>query len=870
MSRPEEASYPLSPAQREIWLAQSQRPTNPIFVIGECILFPGCLDPVRLQTAIDRLVTEVDALRLRIDPAQPRAALHSRLTVPLDVCDLRQQSDGQRAAEERMTAQMLEPIPFDGRPLARFSLFLVSDESCILHCAYHHIAIDGLSVIMVIHRLAEIYTALTESRPPSLVATASWAEQCEATTDYLQSDAIGKDRAYWLDLLTPPPPLTSLALRPDAPTGFKPGIRSSLELARPVAQTLLEDGVSLTQVLLAATALYVHRMTGLEDIVVALAVGGRIGRPMREVPGNFANVVPVRLAVRPDDTFAGICDGMGQQLRGALRHQRYRMEDIERDLRSAQGAFFRRISVNAIPGERVIRFAELEARNFDLSNDPTEELVISAFDFHHATPLPVDFIGHPDHFDAAELRAHHHRFLLLLEQLAAPGARQRPIRELALPEPATVTSPRDDQLALAVKYRKNADLWDHRPLTAAQRTAWSTAPVALTCPLHCEGPLDLTRLARTLDRLVERHDALRLVLREIDGLTRQRIAPRGRALLQIETGEPNEDLRTPHPVTEGGGPWITLRLWLAETGGSHLRLELHPAVADPAAALQLLSELASLYNGKDLPPAASFAHHLIERAITSSGRRIRLTQEFWRRKLAAADPFELPWPASVDSPPEVAPVRRTLSPELSVAVQATAQAHQVTARDVLLAGWLSLWAHYNDRAAGSLGLILRPEGVSPTGAGLAIGRHEQCLPGVFDLAAAPTFAALLSEVSRVVERAAAHNEVPADFLRAFPGARCAVAFQHLTIPDIEWTWGETAVRLMAPPPTVGHLGIDPANRGARPRSPRPGVSLRRSPGNDRRHRTTRPPLRKPPRRADCRSKPTVAERSSGRCRRRSA
>ena len=806
MTVPPEEYLPLSPAQQEIWLGQSQNEDSPVFIIGECLVIPGPIDPDLLRRALQQVVDETDALRMRVDPNRPRFSIRARMEAPLRVLDYRDHEDGLTKAQAWMTAAMDHPIAFDGSPLARLTLILISSTQSLLHGAYHHVALDGLSVIFLMDRLAAIYTALVEGRDPPRPAAAEFRDKALADVNYPQTEAFRRDRDYWKELVSPPPPMASLALRPHAEAGFKPGIRSSLSLPRATADTLLQGG-SLTQVLLAAAALYLHKITGRTDIVVGLAVGGRLSKAVRNLPGMYATVVPVRLTVDRIQNFADLCAGMGKQLRGALRHQRYRIEDVERDLHCSERAPFRRITVNAIPQARATNFAGHIGVVADMSNDPTEELVISVFDFIKDRPMPVDLIGHPDLFDVMELRAHHQRFLSLLEQLARPNAWEQTIATFSLTDPTTISHPSLSDTSAAIKYRKHASLWESTPLTAAQDAARATT-TALRCAVRCSGSIDLNRLAQALDQLVERHDALRLVVFEINGQPRQRFAAHGRAELRIETGDPASNDNFSPPSATGSGPWLTLRVQRIHESDSRLTLELHPLVADTASAFLLLTELTGLLRGESLPPAISFSAHATGQAIARSSTAARKTRDFWQEKLTGGVSFELPWRSpdpSGKSTGERGQTSRNLPASMVKRLRKVAISQEVTTRDVLLAGWLSLCTHYSGRTDIVTGVVLPP----PNRNGAILGCRERALPFRLDTADTSTFEELISKTAQTTQSLGAHQHVSEDILRDLSNATAGVVFEYLSATQTHWNWPDRKATLEQFPatPTAAAMAV---------------------------------------------------------------
>ena len=54
-------------------------------------------------------------------------------------------------------------------------------------------------------------------------------------------------------------------------------------------------GASLTQVIETAAGLYLHRITGADDVMLGLPLTARVGRKMRNIPGMVSNILPLRI-----------------------------------------------------------------------------------------------------------------------------------------------------------------------------------------------------------------------------------------------------------------------------------------------------------------------------------------------------------------------------------------------------------------------------------------------------------------------------------------------------------------------------------------------------------------------------------------------
>ncbi|MDF3313870.1 condensation domain-containing protein, partial [Rhodococcus sp. T2V] len=93
-------------------------------------------------------------------------------------------------------------------------------------------------------------------------------------------------------------------------------------------------GRNPTALIVAAFAAYLARMAGVDDVVLSLPVSARTSARLRAAGGSVSNVLPLRLEGIGATTVGGAIGVARSALITALRHQRYRREDIGREIGS--------------------------------------------------------------------------------------------------------------------------------------------------------------------------------------------------------------------------------------------------------------------------------------------------------------------------------------------------------------------------------------------------------------------------------------------------------------------------------------------------------------------------------------------------------
>ena len=420
---------PLTTAQRGMWMGSKLANAATTFNLAEAIEIFGQLDTALFVRALQLLALEVETTRVRIveTSSGPMQEVLPEVRTEFPVLDLSTVADPDAAAHDWMMSRVVAPVDLNRDPLWTGAVLrLAPDRFIWFHCC-HHVAIDGYSGGLIAARVAELYTALTEGRAPIPHAFLPVGTLLEAESEYRSSPRHETDRTYWLDHLKNPPAAVSLAtgLRPRNP-GAKGGfIRRAVTISHETVAHLSalgrEHNATLPQVLVAILAAYAFRLTGQADLVLGMPVSGR-SSALRLVPGMAANAVALRFAMATGLSFVEILDQARRAMRGCLRHQRFRYEDLRRELGLHEpGQQITRFGVNIEPFDYDLRFGGLQGRSLNLSNGAIEDLTVFVFDRQDGHGLSMVFDANPNLYAPDELEAHAARAARMIDLvLAAP------------------------------------------------------------------------------------------------------------------------------------------------------------------------------------------------------------------------------------------------------------------------------------------------------------------------------------------------------------------------------------------------------------------------------------------------------------------
>ncbi|MDF3313049.1 AMP-binding protein, partial [Rhodococcus sp. T2V] len=419
----------MSAAQKGIWFAQQLAGKLPI-TIAQYVEVVGELDIELLEATSHVAATEFGSglVRLVDHDGELYQLVDDSSDSVLRQIDLRGEHDPAAAAQQWMRREFSTPIDLLQDLLAVSAVLRIGDRHFYWYSRIHHIALDGYGAMNMVQRIAELYSAAVAGVDAPPLRVLDLAQIVELDAAYRNSDRFEADRRYWAERTMGLPEPASLAGR-SAPVEAHPrvaGAALSHDVASMLESVVAEHNSSAAPVLVAALAGFLCRMTGRSDIVLSLPVSARTTASLRRSGGMVANVVPLQLEVGADVTIGALIKSAQLELTGALRRQRYRREDICRDL----GRDISRIrsfgpTLNIMPAGREIRLGPHSGRLHVLTSGLVDDLFVNIYPSMGGTTTRIDFQANPSLYDDDVLDCHHHRLLSFLERFLSADAGSR-------------------------------------------------------------------------------------------------------------------------------------------------------------------------------------------------------------------------------------------------------------------------------------------------------------------------------------------------------------------------------------------------------------------------------------------------------------
>src|ERR1700733_2522939 len=315
-----------------MWLLAQMDSGEPTYHIPWALWLDGVLDVRALQQAWDAAMVRHEALRttFREEAGIPVQVIEDeRVARPLPLTSVEQRAAGEREQAALALIGDLARAPFDlaAGPLVRAALVRLSPETHVLAVVMHHIVADSWSFRILFDELAADYEAIRRGGDPAAEEPPiQYADFAIWQIEHAEEGGYAPAERFWRAELAEAP--TALPLPVDEPyrasqTFAAGAIGTAIDasLADALRRLAAQRGTTVFAVLLAAYAVVLSRLTGRDDLLIAVPMAARTRPETESVVGLFMNTVPVRIRIDPDGTLSDLVKTVHTATARALEHQ---------------------------------------------------------------------------------------------------------------------------------------------------------------------------------------------------------------------------------------------------------------------------------------------------------------------------------------------------------------------------------------------------------------------------------------------------------------------------------------------------------------------------------------------------------------------
>ncbi len=339
---PSAPHYPLSHAQKRLWLAHQLDEGSVAYNIPAYTQVLGDLDVSALRAAFMAMMRRHESLRTTFSlvDGEPRQFVHAGRPLPFGEVHLMDLEDGDLVAQGYAQKEFNKPFDLSAGPLMRITLLKLEPQRHLLLVTMHHIISDGWSMGIWLKELNYFYGAQVQGRAPRLPdLRVQYRDFAHWQNQQLSTMSAQKQRNYWLTQLAGPRADCSIpTARPRPHKLTFNGATHNFQLDPPLVNGLralgLRHGASLYMTLVALIKVLLLRYSGQTDIRVGSAVANRNHADLEGIIGFFVNNLVLRNLIEPSMSFEQVLNAVRQTTTKAYENQDYPFDLLVEELDS--------------------------------------------------------------------------------------------------------------------------------------------------------------------------------------------------------------------------------------------------------------------------------------------------------------------------------------------------------------------------------------------------------------------------------------------------------------------------------------------------------------------------------------------------------
>jgi len=319
---PAGAHYPLSSAQRRLYVLHQMAPQSTAYNIPVFFKVKGALDLLRLESAVRDVTGRHEALRTVFGVVGDEPVQYVREPSEFGV------SVYAGIPADEAIGQFVRPFDLQKAPLLRIGVLQTEPGEHLLMFDTHHIVCDEVSSSLLVREFTALYTQ--KVLPPPRLQYKDFAVWQNSPR---QRQSMAAQEGFWLEQLGGEIPKLSL------PADFtRPSLKSfsgdTVSFTLPAEQVsrlkrlARQEEATPYMVLLSIYSILLARLCNQEDILTGTVTAGRRHADLQDVYGVFVNTIVLRTFPKGDLPYRAFLKEVKTRTLACFENQDYQYEDL--------------------------------------------------------------------------------------------------------------------------------------------------------------------------------------------------------------------------------------------------------------------------------------------------------------------------------------------------------------------------------------------------------------------------------------------------------------------------------------------------------------------------------------------------------------
>ncbi|MDZ8029621.1 MAG: amino acid adenylation domain-containing protein [Nostoc sp. DedSLP04] len=331
---------PATESQKEIWASvQMGDAANCAYNESQSLRLKGNLDVKLFQSAVEKLVQRHEALRTTFSTDGNTLCIVASRQIEIPIIELSnlEAQEKQEKLASILRQEVEQPFDLEHGPLFRAKIVKLQPQEHLAILTAHHIICDGWSWAVLMPDLGKFYSGLQQGIVPELEEPDYLSEYAILQEEEADSPEAIATEQYWLQQFADSVPVLDFPSdRPRSPLRTFNAAREdwhlSPELVANLKQLGTKLGCSFMTTILGGFEVWLHRLTGQNDLVVGIPAAGQAALGQYNLVGHCVNLLPLRSQINGEKSFSNYLQTRRSAVLDAYDHQQFTFGSLVKKL----------------------------------------------------------------------------------------------------------------------------------------------------------------------------------------------------------------------------------------------------------------------------------------------------------------------------------------------------------------------------------------------------------------------------------------------------------------------------------------------------------------------------------------------------------
>lgn len=413
--------FEITNPQKSIWVTEEFYKGTSIEIIAGTTTIEGTVNFDKLKQAINLFVKNTASFRLKFVNENNKILqyISDYEELNFELVDVESEKDVKRLEKEFSST----PFKIFDSLMFKFKLFKFKDGHGGFIVAGHHMLVDAWACGLVISNVLKIYDSLVHGIEFN-EELYSYIDYIKSEQEYLSSNKYLKDKEFWDEQFkfipesaTIPGTLQSNEISSSAKRKLFKIPAETMELINAYCK---DNKISPFNFFMGVYSLYISRATSLDEFVIGTPVLNRSNVKEKHTMGMFISVVPFKVNVNEEKSFADFTKQISSNFFSIFKHQKYPyqtlLEDVRKQNPSVPNLFNIMLSYQNMRTETKNTGTKYETE-WLFNGHISDDIDIHFFDINDSGIINVAYDYKTSKYTAEDIYALHSRMLNIINQI---------------------------------------------------------------------------------------------------------------------------------------------------------------------------------------------------------------------------------------------------------------------------------------------------------------------------------------------------------------------------------------------------------------------------------------------------------------------